>query len=72
VGSTRQSGLKEIRIMDDLTKRMIQDMARKTAAEMERKKRLDPNYKPTSPIKLILWPVGIVAAVALLFFFMAR
>jgi hypothetical protein len=72
VGSTRQSGLKEIKIMDDLTKRMIQDMARKTAAEMERKKRLDPNYKPTSPIKLILWPVGIVAAVALLFFFMAR
>ena len=64
--------MKEIRIMDDLTKRMIQDMARKTAAEMERKKRLDPNYKPTSPIKLILWPVGIVAAVALLFFFMAR
>jgi len=32
--------------MDDLTKRMIQDMARKTAAEMGRKKRLDPNYKP--------------------------
>jgi hypothetical protein len=60
------------RNMDDFTKRMIQDMGRKTAAEMERKKRLDPNYKPTSPIKLILWPVGIVAAVALLFFFMAR
>jgi hypothetical protein len=58
--------------MDDFTKIMIQNSARKAAEEFERKKRLDPNYKPTSPIKLILWPVGIVAAIALLFFFMGR
>jgi hypothetical protein len=58
--------------MDDFTKRMIQNSARQAAEEMERKNRLDPNYKPTSLIKLILWPVGIIAAIALLFYFMGR
>jgi hypothetical protein len=68
----RRTDHKEIGIMDDFTKRMIQNSARQAAEEMERKNRLDPNYKPTSPIKLILWPVGIIAAIALLFFFMGR
>lgn len=58
--------------MDEFTRIMIQNNARKAAEEFERKKRLDPNYKPTSAVKLILWPMGIVAAIALLFFFMAR
>jgi len=58
--------------MDDFTKRMIQNSARQAFEKMERKNRLDPNYKPTSPIKLILWPVGIIAAIALLFYLMGR
>jgi hypothetical protein len=58
--------------MDDFTKRMIQNSARRAFEEMERKNRLDPNYKPTSPIKLILWPAGIIAAIALLFYLMGR
>jgi hypothetical protein len=40
--------------MDFFTQQVIQNMARKTAEEMERKKRLDPSYKPTSLVKLIL------------------
>ena len=58
--------------MDDFTKRMIQNSARQAAEEMERKNRLDPNYKPTSPIKLILWPAGIIAAICLFFYLMGR
>ena len=53
--------------MDDFTKRIIQNSARQAVEEMERKNRLDPNYKPASPIKLILWPVGIIAAICLFF-----
>lgn len=58
--------------MDDFTKRMIQNSVRRAVEEMERENRLDPNYKPTSPIKLILWPAGIIAPIALLFYLMGR
>ena len=60
--------------MDMFTKQMLENVARKQAQDLAEKKRLDPNYKPPKPnaLKLILWPVVIIAAIGLLFYFMAR
>ena len=58
--------------MDIFSEQIMKNVARKATEEYERKKRLDPNYKPTSRAKLILWPVSIAAVVAIIFFVMAR
>jgi hypothetical protein len=60
--------------MDIFTQQMMKNIALKEAQDLAEKRRLDPNYMPPKPNlwKLILWPVGIIAAIVLFVYFMAH